>query len=306
MRIPPITNKIQYNSISSQGQRFLRQQYLERFESKTKECDFFKGVVGFYHVLKNTLIMIAAYAIGLLGYELRTNNYEALNSAGVISYVEPIQKDFSTRREVFDYATERIKESLRAKEPYEHAIYINNATNEVMAEFKGDENQVHTAISFVDKLKLKILGKGATLIHGHPEYANGITPPLSHSDFETLCKNDFLTEIVAMDKDGNVSLLRKSPFFVSPDLTERDNVSNDLVVILFDSFENKDYDKFVEVISAYQQETDSVKIKEIKKELDYYILGQDSTIFTNKSVDEYWKDNASKYGLEYFSNFYKE
>ena len=305
MKIPSVTTKIPTKKTPNlQSSRYLRSQYLERFEPRYTDDALMKAATTSYTVLKNTLLMASAYSIGLLGYELRTDNYQTLHREGVISYVRPLKTEFDTRREVFDYATERVKGALNRKRPYEHAVYVNNATNEVMAEFRGGEDKVNTAISYVDKMKLKYYGKGATLIHGHPAYSNGVTPPVSYQDFEALCENENLTEIVAMDKDGHVSLLRKSTFFQPPDKPTRDRLFLELVVILFESFERKTPEKYAEVIKAFQEETDTVKRLAIKKVLDYHVLAQDTTDFTNRAIDRYWNENAFKYGLEYFSNYY--
>ena len=304
MRISPVTTSIS-NTHFTKNNRILRQQYLERFEHKTPEIKTLDGIKKLYNGIQKFFLFAGAYSIGLLGYELRTNNYEALDKQGVINYIEPQKNKFDSRRDVYNYAINQATKALNSSQPYEHAVYINNANNEVLAEFEGNKDKVYTAISFIDKLKLKLYGEGATLIHGHPSFENGVTPPISHPDFETLCNNDFLTEIVAVDKKGKVSLLRKTPFFSPPNETIKELVSTELVVILFDSFEETQPDKFVEIISAYQKETDSLKTLELKKELDYYVLGQDSTEYTNRAIHEYWQTTAKKLGLEYYTNFSK-
>ena len=253
--------------------------------------------------LKMCLLGFITTASGLFCHELKENSYCQMQKDGIIDYIEPIQTKFKTRKDAMKYATARITEALNYPLPYEHAIYINNANNEILAEFRGTESEVVTALSLFDKLKLAFYNKGATLVHGHPEYENGITAPISYPDFETLTTNKYVTHVIAMDKNGKISQLEKLPYYYNLSQETKDKVFYDHISINFDSFEATHPEIYKELIKKYLEETDSIEKSILKQELDFYVSNQDSTKHTNRAMHRYWRKNAQNLGLEYFSNF---
>lgn len=247
-------------------------------------------------------IVTAAFG-ALTSVALGTYSYRAMDKRGEINYVEPLRTEFATRRDAINYATNWITLPLMSSKPYEYAVFIDNESNEILAEFKGDESHVMTGLSLADEIKVGFRGSGVTLLHGHPTYENGVTPPISFSDFCTLTSLDYITELVAMDKKGNVSGLRKTPDYKPISDEQRIEIYNDYHKILIQAAQQEEPGRISELKTEINATDDKIKQDSIYRVYEDLLFSFESSRIANKLWHNYWHANASKLGLEYYTNF---
>ncbi len=259
--------------------------------------------------LKKKIRNVAGAAFAILGLytgsEFYENSYYKLDKNGDINYVKPEKKRFDTRKDAIDYAKVRIVEALNNDTPYEHLVNINNANNEILAEFKGNDKEVKGVLSLADLVKIIYQGKGYTMLHGHPENGNGLTNPLGFQDFTTLIENEHNTEVTAINRYGEVSGLRKTNDFTPLNEEQINDINNKIIDILTNSFRITQPKLYNKIIETYQQSTDSLEKEQLSQKFDSIVLLQDSTLYTNKYIHKFWKEYAPKLGLEYFTTFSK-
>ncbi len=257
--------------------------------------------------LKQKILNNAGAILAILGVytggAFYDNSYYKLNKDGYISYVKPSQTNFEKREDAINYAKERIIDALNTNPPYEHMVYINNANNEILAEFKGDEQKVYGILSLADKIKIAYSGKGYTILHGHPENINGETNPLGYNDFISLTENEQNTEIAAVNRRGEVSLLRKNNNFTPLTQETTGEVNHDIINLLNISLQKNKPVLYYSIINAYTQTTDSLKKTKLSNKFDSLLMLQDSTAYLHKLLHKYWHEHAPKLGLEYFTNY---
>ncbi len=257
---------------------------------------YLRGIAGFGVATFATLL-------SLIGINLHNNSYKTLSQSGVINYVEPLQTDFETRDEAILYAKNRVIEALNAPKPYEHLVLIDNATNEILAEFKGDENQVVECLSAWDEICVAFNGKGYTSIHGHPENKNGSTNPIGFTDFLSLINTPKNTVIAAVSRDGNISALTKLPYYSQPEDKKIENIKNGIVEILAKSFQRTQPQMYDSLYNAFFSTTDSLKKAKISSTFDSILNLQDTTYECHRLLHKFWEKQAPKLGLKYYTNF---
>ena len=259
--------------------------------------------------LKNRILNTAGAALTALGVYIGgvfyENSYYKLDKDGYITYIEPAQKKFETREDAINYAKERIIAALNNDPPYEHMVYINNANNDILAEFKGNEKQVTGCLSLADKIKLAYKGEGYTVLHGHPENINGETNPLGFNDFSSLTADNQNTAVAAINRRGEVSLLRKNNTFNPLTQEKVENVNSDIIGLLDSSLRKNNPVLYHSVINAYTHAADSAEKANFSHKFDSLLILQDTTVYLHKLLNKYWKEHAPKLGLDYFTNFNK-
>ena len=241
--------------------------------------------------------------LSAIGINLSHNSYKNLTQRGVINYAEPLQTDFETREEAINYAKARVTEALNVPEPYEHLVLIDNATNEVLAEFKGDENQVTECLSAWDEIRVAFNGKGYTSIHGHPENLNGTTNPIGFTDFLSLVNTHQNTVITAVRKDGKTSTLAKMPYYTTPTKKQILDTYEKITQILAMSFQRTQPQMYDSLYKAFHHTTDSVKQAEISSAFDSILSKQDTTFDCHRMIHKFWEKHAPKLGLKYYTNY---
>lgn len=163
---------------------------------------------------------------------------ESINKINLIEHIEPEQKEFATREKALEYAFKKIQKPLNIEKPYEYSVLINDNTNEIEAECKGDSNSVIITprVSKIFYQKLGLDKDKYTALHGHPgivindEYS--LVSSFSFADFRYLNNNDKLSTSIVVTKDGDSFLLRKKENFKQLDeqALKRIETAFDLVV----------------------------------------------------------------------------
>lgn len=230
-------------------------------------------------------------------------DYEGLEKAGIVDYVEPEQKEFNTRADAVNYAKERVVKALSSDTPYEHAVLINDATNEVFAEFKGDNDKVVTAVSLWDMVKMAYQQTGFSMVHGHPAYQNDVTTPLGFQDFIAFVENEDMREISSVNKYGEISRLRKRPFYQALDSSKVMSLYMEFFNILTNSVKKNAPLVWKNYNNALNNVSDSLKIDSINKEFSKVINKQDSIPEVVRAVQKFWKKHAPKCGMDYYTNY---
>lgn len=113
--------------------------------------------------------------------------------------VMPLQTEFKSTKELFQYAKSRCLEGIHNSQPYEHAVIVDTKKNRVIAEYKGDANSCRMN----DLPYLDLDEKNTTIFHGHP-----VSYPLSTADLNTLIESKVSCNI-AINPDGEFSLAYK-------------------------------------------------------------------------------------------------
>ncbi len=259
-----------------------------------------------YPFRKKVLNTAGAILTGLgayIGTGFYENSYYKLNKDGYINYVTPVQKNFETQNDAVDYAKRQIINGLKSHPPYEHLVYINNATNNILAEFKGDNSHVTGRLSLTDQIGVAYYGEGYSILHGHPENGNGLTNPLGFNDFYFLVTDEYNTEVSAVNKYGEVSKLKKLDNFRPLNEEQIEDVRTKIIDILKLSFYKTRPGLYDSIIDSYTKSKNPVEKEILSHKFDSILTLQDTTIYCNMLLHAFWKKHAPKIGLEYFTNF---
>ena len=124
--------------------------------------------------------------------------------------VMPLQTEFKSTKELFQYAKSRCLEGIHNSQPQEHAVIVDTKKNRVIAEYKGDANSCRMN----DLSTLDLDEKNTVIFHGHP-----VNYPLSTADLRTLIDSKVSCNI-AINPDGEFSLAYKRNNFQPKKSTE--------------------------------------------------------------------------------------
>ncbi len=238
--------------------------------------------------------------------------------------VESLQTEFTSFKAAKDYAKSRAVAVLHSADPYEHMVVIDRQNNRIFGEYKGNKTSVS---AMFDNAKLPLHSQ---VQHGHPAFTlkdgTEISTPVSFPDFRYINKFN-CDDIVAYNKQGEFSLLRKKPEFKS--------LSEDLVKIyememlryiepkLFEDIIQKLPEEFHDVVTMPQlyKKILSLKnsgtytpeykakckecVKGIIKEFDKYKGSFENlrSMENIRAVDRFWRDYADELGLIYRTNY---
>lgn len=160
--------------------------------------------------------------------------------------VDPERTDFSSTKEMFGYAKERVVPPLKTEKPFEYTVVANIKDNKVLAEYTGEANSC--LLSNLDSLPLD--EENVVLIHGHPD-----SFPISRADVRTLLEHK-INQVIAIDKDGKFSMVSRR---------------RDVPVV---SLKSKEYEKFSSEIDANSECCCDMTSDIMLKKMTHYTLGQ--------------------------------
>ena len=189
------------------------------------------------------------------------------------------------------YKFECIK-ALNSQQPYE-LTFVLDKNGKCLGEFIGTAETCKIG-NLPNKNKLVI-------IHGHPQRDNGKTLPVSLEDFEFLNRNDNVEKIIAFNKYGEHSCLRKGKGYTKLTTKQLTDLKSCYIQSLLKSADNSEFDKISSLIKYCRENSkncDMVK-QEIAERLDKLQFCENS----NAVIDDFWKKVSSKYNLIYDSNF---
>ncbi|MCM1264598.1 MAG: hypothetical protein NC200_00220 [Candidatus Gastranaerophilales bacterium] len=272
-------------------------------DSKDKENDSQKHSS---RLLPKLCLATAGFFIGT-GAAVQTV-YDAFNFSPI---VESEQTSFDNRTDAMEYAKEKIINELNKPYPREYMVYIGK-NNDILGEYRGDSESVYGDLLFFDMLKTKIPGYNYTSIHGHPDH-DGLTTPLSFSDFKVLNNNDKLHEEIALNKDGEYSSLKKTDKFEPLDYDTLYELGTEIWNRLTEESKEKMPEKWEQIGEITEEnknnpfnynyiDNDSIYVGPKYTEEDVIIEYQTS-IDGIKCIHNFWKETAPKINLIYETNY---
>lgn len=194
-----------------------------------------------------------------------------------IEYIEPSQKEFGYRENALEYAFKKVTYALKEEKPYEYGVMINDKTNEVLGEYKGDASSVSIgSTSMIFYNLLDIPTEKYTTIHGHPETEQDYTSPFSFQDFISLNFQKNESTSIVVTKHGKYFLLKKKEDF---------KPLNDVTM--------KSLEKEYDIVWSKRRSNRCITVNGSSGEvvLDY------------PQVHRFWGKIAQRYNLEYETNY---
>ncbi len=222
-------------------------------------------------------------------------------------FTDAIQKNDDFTASAFDKAYIRAKDfvmkSIRRLRPKESAAYIKN--DKIFYKVIGGKTYC-TVSKEVDDI-LKCPGHYITIVHSHPKHADGVTCPISFSDFETLNSRPGVIRFDAINAFGEYSLLKKKNPDKSLSGKEIEEFSDiyQKEALLF-AKERADVDEdcsdflMIRKILA-SRHTLGLSDREVKKGYKYYEALQKKIL--PLYVHSFWKKHASELNVIYETNF---
>ena len=113
---------------------------------------------------------------------------------------EPLQRTFSSTKDLFAYGKKRCMDALNSPSPYEHTVLADIKKNVVVTEFIGDSHSCN--INGIENLNFD--KENTVLMHGHP-----VNTPISPADVKVLIDRN-VSQVIAFTKNGQFSLVAKS------------------------------------------------------------------------------------------------
>ncbi len=244
---------------------------------------------------------------------LDTSTLGWIRPDGVINFQNP--------GAAYSYAKNRVLQALNSDLPFEKGIIIKK--NRVLAEINGDFNKIDTS-NFADKHF-----EAANFIHGHPDLYDGGTLPLSLADFLTQVGHRF-KRMIAFNKDGEYSMLEEKqdkkfynflPVKMREFLELASRVGTSATALekftkmwakffpspLRDSVRKMMHAAINNELLSGQKTIDAGRKLLNNQKLVQRIGVLENEIIKNgtaaKSINDFWKANADKFGYKYSTNF---
>jgi len=203
----------------------------------------------------------------------------------------------------YEEAKKAVLKSLQYAPQKESAALVQGDKIVYFAE--GKERKVEVDNKIMDSLTQNSSDK-IIFIHSHPQI-NGVnrTLPLSLTDFLLLYTNDNLSAICAVGKNGEYSILKKKPGF-EPDIEKLSQIHHRFNVAMAEIFEGKEKEEYEAFLKLEEKmlngEDINVPFSElIEKSKHFTDIIEHSNC--SKALDNFWKNVAEEYGLEYSSNY---
>ena len=242
-------------------------------------------------------------AIGLLGL-----------SGNILSHFLNKNIKFDNLEQAREYGKTIILKALNNKNPYEHLVIIDKDTNAIIAQVKGEKDNIKT-----DAFNLINPSRNFSVEHGHPTSCiiNGkpASMPISFTDYRSGIWGHNAEEVIAYDANGNFSKLRRSANYKK---------LSDKEIVYYEKLQMQIYDeiylkKMLEHLpKEFHSVTSGIHLKrfydilkingQLSKELD--IKFQKAFNETKKEcpellygIDKFWNTHAEKLGVIYESNY---
>lgn len=180
--------------------------------------------------------------------------------------------------------------ALRGENPHEMAIIIDKLSGKILSEFSGDLTKC--------SLSLPKNASPLVIVHGHPP-VNGRTLPVSIQDF-ILMNDSNVQKLVAYNQKGQEAYLQKKVNFKPLNKNQIEQLKIAYLRHILSNASPEKVDK-VKVLIKYCIKNKNAKL--IKQEIAENL--NELQFSTSGLVDKFWKQNAPKLNLEYFSNFDK-
>lgn len=179
-------------------------------------------------------------------------------------------------------------DALKSENPHEIVILLDKKSGRYLCEFSGSAQEC--------AIDLPKVSEPLILLHAHPSI-DGVSLPVSIQDFLVMNESN-VDKIVAYNIKGEQSYLQKTPQFKPLTNKQIINLQADYMRHIVSAAPKQEAEK-IDALARYcvkNKGSDMIK-QEIAQRL-MKLQFQSSEI-----VDSFWKNNAPKLNLEYFSNF---
>lgn len=192
--------------------------------------------------------------------------------------------------DIFSYSIGKQKciDALCGENPYEKAVIIEKLSGKILSEFSGDLTKC--------SLNLPKSSSPLIIVHGHVP-VNGKTLPVSIQDF-ILMNDSNVQKLVAFNKIGQETYLQKKADFKPLNKSQIEQLKIAYLRHILSNASPEKVDK-VKALIKYCIKNKNAKL--IKQEIAENL--NELQFSTTDLVEKFWKQNAPKLNLEYFSNF---
>ena len=189
------------------------------------------------------------------------------------------------------------KESFMEAEPVEKVFLYDIKKDKLSRQFSGSEDTCNIQISYLDELTKEFIA-----YHTHPNCEKDgeeFFMPISLADFYMMNEFKSVKEMRVYGENNELCILKKTPNFKKLSKEELKEIEQTFFDYLcsFPSEENK---QRIDDLGIFNDEP--------KVDLDVYKLLVEKLLIDlqqdkagAKAINRFWKDNASKYSLEYNS-----
>jgi len=253
--------------------------------------------------------------IGSLNFNLRqmaplnfkgknTNNTASIPQTKCDTFVKSAKNnnpfDGQMSYKTYEAAKKTVTKSLGYTPQKESAVLVQG--DKIVHFEEGEERCVLVEESLIENLAKNSPGK-IIYIHSHPNTQGSSSLPLSMNDFLCLYTNDNLSAMCSIDEKGEYSILKKKPGF-EKDLEKLTWIEHQLNVAFAEAFDGEVKEEYLK----YLEDEESVlngdydKIDEVIKKASYFtdiLVSADAAGI----LDNFWRNCAEEYGLEYISSY---
>lgn len=181
-------------------------------------------------------------------------------------------------------------EALKCENPHEIVIFLDKKSGRYLCEFSGSAQEC--------AINLPKVSEPLILLHAHPP-VDGVSLPVSIQDF--LIMNDSnIDKIIAYNIKGEESYLQKTSQFKPLNHKQIINLQADYMRHIVSTASEKEAEK-IDALARY-----CIKHKGsdmVKQEIAQCLMKLQFK--SSEIVDSFWRNNATKLNLEYFSDFNK-
>lgn len=187
-------------------------------------------------------------------------------------------------------------DALNSPNPVERVILIDKATGKIALERTGDAQ--NCAVMFSNFAPYK--GRTFILHHGHPAIDNkGTSLPVSLQDFLVMNDASGLDQVIAYNKAGQQSYLKKKASFEKLNHSQVEKLKATYTKAILNGV-NNDTTKIQELMQYVKSHPEARGVKaEIAERLNSLQLHSSM----KDNIDNFWRENASKVNMTYYSEF---
>lgn len=221
-------------------------------------------------------------------------SFKALTKSEIFkSNFAPVYKESNANVFLLAKAKAECVDALKSYTPYEKIILLNEKSNTVLSEINGDAKACEIASSILNKAE-----ENTIALHGHPAFISDISAPVSFEDFK-LINNCKLKKIIAYNKNGEFSLLEKTPLYKKLSSSEFRKLESKYFVSLFNHLPKQSKTIGQEYIEKYKKTGDKKNLLDLISIINEFQLTKEGT----KATHAFWQNHAQEANLMYKTNY---
>jgi hypothetical protein len=184
-------------------------------------------------------------------------------------------------------------DALRCSTPYEKMFLLDEKNNTIISKIIGEEKNCGISNSILNKINSNTIA-----LHGHPAFFSDISAPVSFQDFKLLNSCE-LKKIIAYNKNGEFSLLQKSPQYKALQKSEFRKLENTYLETLLDYLPTKSKAEVKDYLNKYKKSGEKENLVQILNTMNDFQLTKDGA----KATHAFWQTHAQEANLIYKTNY---